>query len=107
MRATVAARLPTGRCDVASALSPAGSKIVVLIETRCLCGLQIDVTKPQRPFGPAEDCLWHKVNQDYAPKILDKVQATACLSITWAMISTPTATMETVLEVSPLHQKQL
>ncbi|GJQ72393.1 hypothetical protein Trydic_g3474 [Trypoxylus dichotomus] len=49
---------------------------------------------------------WHKANQDYAVKILDKVQRIACLGLIWTIASGPMAGMEIILVLPPLQLVQ-
>lgn len=46
---------------------------------------------------------WPKVTQGTTIQILSKVQRLACVSITGAMRTTPTAAMEMLLDLTPLH----
>ena len=46
---------------------------------------------------------WHKTFTQKNIQILSKAQRRACLGITGAMITTPTAAMETLLNLPPLH----
>ena len=46
---------------------------------------------------------WTKVSQTTAQKILHSVQRLACISITGAMRTCPTAALEVLLNLPPLH----
>lgn len=61
-------------------------------------------TKVVRPtITYASLIWWHKTNRAGFISKLSKLQRLACLGITGAMITTPTAAMEMLLDLPPLH----
>jgi len=57
-----------------------------------------------RPMITYGAVVWHRKTENATTrKTLEKMQRLACLCITGAMRSTPTAALEVILELTPLH----
>ena len=59
------------------------------------------IAKPYLSYGVIT--WWPRVQLDVSRKRLSKVQRLACLSITGALRTTPTASLEVILDLCPLH----
>ena len=71
------------------------------LKLRQMVWLYESIVRPILTYG---SIVWvNSLDRKYIVKLLEKVQRTACMMITGAMKSTPTAGLECILNLSPIH----